>query len=772
MNIYIPRNASTVEKTAADELSLWLGKAYGTEFPVCAEDGGSPGVFVGHTGFAAARGISAEGGRNELNGAEAWRICTADGSLVVTGGRKNTDRGVIYAAEHYLEDVVGVRFWNAVEEYVPSLSGFSIDPSLDLSGEPEMVMRSATACSFVGNDPAYMARRRMNYSNLPKEWGGNVMYSRRGHCHTTDTILPPEKRFDEHPDWFAWNESLQKRLPYGQYCLNNEEFLQVFEEAFIEDIGRIYAECDEQGEPRPHHFHISLTDNEFSCECPLCKARIAQSGYTGNVLRFVNRTAEAAEKVYPGVLVETLAYWAYMDPPPDDTVPAKNVIIRIANVDIDILHSLTHPNNAHGLEVLKAWSDICRKNGTPLYIWDYNILYTHTPTPNVFRLSDLMRTYQKYGVQAVYIENEAPLLTDFWTLKHWLLMNLIEKPDADAPALIRDFMNLYYGPAAPMLTEWQNRTEAASAQSPLYMYCVYNYSKFDHIPYELYAEGCRLFDEAEKAAMGDPVFLRRVRQERANLDMAICLRYDSLLYQAGKRGKAFPVNRADAARRFAEIAEETRLQLQPYIDTHPDVIFSDTLAGPTMPHWEGSRCLEQWREPHISAPLPECLAGTEALQVSLSDYCAIASDAVGTVIRRDPDSLSGWATCLPLDAVPAFVHDQLHVYPQGDQRRPFTMTLTHRSQTAPRFLALEDLKPDEYALYPLFDIDDLSVDSNTTLRIVPSAFTFHISGLALIFPGKKLSLLMRAKFSGAAYGGSASEPDMISFDRIYVVPKE
>lgn len=772
MVIYIPRNASMVENTAAKELSLYLEKATGKVFPIRAEDGGTPGIYVGHTDFAAARGVSAPTGRNELNGAEAWRVCAAGESLIVTGGQNNTDRGVIYAAEHYLEDVVGVRFWNAVEEYVPALSGFSIDPALDISGEPEMVMRSATACSFVANDPVHMVRRRMNYCVLPMELGGSVLYSSQGHCHTTEIILPPDDLFDDHPDWFAWNEKLQKRLPYGQYCLNNKEFLDAFEKAFVDGIGRIYAECDAKGEPRPHHFHISLRDNEFSCECPLCQAKIAQSGFTGNFLRFVNRMAEAAEKAYPGVLVETLAYWAYMDPPTDDTVPAKNVLIRIANVDIDILHSLTHPNNAHGLKVLKAWSEICKKNGSPLYIWDYNIIYTPTPTPNVLRLSDLFRTYSEHGVSAVYMENEEPLLTDFWTLKHWLLSHLLEHPLADTDALIADFMRLYYGPAAPMMTEWLKKAEAVSAASPLYMYCVKNYIKADHLPYDLYIEGIRLFDLAEQAVSGDPVLTRRVRQERASLDMAICLRYDLLVYQAEKRGEPFPADRSEAARRYASILGETCALLQPYLDKNPDVFLSDTASGPAMPSWEGTQCIEQWLQPYVSAPLPAEFIGTDALQFSISDYCVLGSGHLGNTYRQDEQSLSGWAACLPMDTVCEAARDQMQMYPRADARHPFTMGLIHRGTETYKTIALEDVTPDEYAIYPLFDVDDLSEDSNTSMYIVRAGVSLHLSGLSVVFPGKKLSIYMRAKFSGAAYGGSASEPDMISFDRLYVIPRD
>ncbi len=68
-----------------------------------------------------------------------------------------------------------------------------------------------------------------------------------------------------------------------------------------------------------------MNDTPFDCECPLCRERLEKSGGTGNVLRFVNRMARAAAKVYPDILVETLAYWTYMELPKDDTVDVDDL---------------------------------------------------------------------------------------------------------------------------------------------------------------------------------------------------------------------------------------------------------------------------------------------------------------------------------------------------------------------------------------------------------------------------------------------------------------
>jgi len=763
MNIYIPRLASAVEKNAASELSIWLQKACDTDFPVLSEADACaccPGLYVGFTDFAASHGVKAEGGRNNLHGVEAWVIRAVDSSLVLTGGKKNTDRGILYAVEHYLEDVIGIRFWNALEEYIPTVENFTIDPSLSLSGEPELEMRKSVTCNYIGDDLMFALRRRQNDFRFSDAWGGGVTCSPRGQCHTINFILPKsEEQFRKHPEWYAWSDRMNKRLSYGQYCLNNEEFLEAFEKAFIEDIAKFYAEADAKGESRPHHFHISMEDTAFDCQCPKCKEVVAKSGGTGNVLRFVNRMAQAAEKVYPGVLVETLVYWTYMELPLDDTVPAKNVIVRLADLEIDILHGLSHPNNTHMMEILKGWSDICKKGGNPLAIWDYNCSYTQTPASNIYRLAENFRTYAEYGAVGQFVEHEEPLISDFWCLKNWLMTHQMEDSLADDRALIADFMEKYYGPAAPYLTRWIELTEELSARSPLRMRCVEYFPKADHITYDAILEGNRLFDEAEAAVQYDEVFTRRVRQARASLDVAIFERYDTLLYVAAHRGETLPFAKETSGIRYALTLAQTAAQTEGYRREHPEV---------KAPTWEGAKVLPWQQLPHRAAPVPEEFEGTDTLQVPMHDYVFLGSTGGNTVYVQDPDAAIGLAMQIPLATCSASRLDSAKMYNKGTDNPHFAFSLRHNGEMSRREFYLDEITPDKYALYHLFDIHDLTEGSNTLLRTIFSSM--HLSGFARDLPSGNISVWASLKFAGTAYGGSAGIPDCISIDRLFLVP--
>ena len=126
--IAIPANASKVEKTAAEELCAYLKKATGPAFTVVTEDSVSDNaIYVGHTKYAAACAPV-------CTGEEQWYIKAHDKNLVISGGRTPIERGLIYGAFHFLEDVLGIRLWNEWEEYIPSVNEFSVDDSFALSG--------------------------------------------------------------------------------------------------------------------------------------------------------------------------------------------------------------------------------------------------------------------------------------------------------------------------------------------------------------------------------------------------------------------------------------------------------------------------------------------------------------------------------------------------------------------------------------------------------------------------------------------------------------
>ena len=86
-------------------------------------------------------------------------------------------------------------------------------------------------------------------------------------------------------------------------------------------------------EEDPSVISVSQFDNPAYCQCDNCKALAEKYGaQSGLILRAVNRVADRVKEEFPGVLVETLAYWYTVDAP-KNIKPRDNVIIRLCDID-------------------------------------------------------------------------------------------------------------------------------------------------------------------------------------------------------------------------------------------------------------------------------------------------------------------------------------------------------------------------------------------------------------------------------------------------------
>ena len=145
--VSLPENPKPWEKFAAEELTAFLSQA-AAEGAVSV--GGQDGVVfhVGDTPMAVSHSL-----QSATMPEEKWVIRSFGRDVVLNGGGT---RGTIYSVMHFLEDVVGVRFWNDSEIDVPAPKAIAL-PALDASGRPAFKYRdiyrgnatNATALSAV-----------------------------------------------------------------------------------------------------------------------------------------------------------------------------------------------------------------------------------------------------------------------------------------------------------------------------------------------------------------------------------------------------------------------------------------------------------------------------------------------------------------------------------------------------------------------------------------------------------------------------------------------
>jgi len=428
---------------------------------------------------------------------------TVGDTLYLAGGRP---RGTLYAVYTFLEDVVGCRWWTSTESYLPSRPTLIV-PALNQVYVPQLQYREAYYRDAF--DGVFAARLKCNGASAgcTPEYGGH--YTLLGWCHTFYQLLPPEKYFAEHPEWYSQVNG-QRTCEWAQLCLTNEAMRAELTRNALEWI---------RANPTAGMISISQNDRNGYCECAACQAVVAEEGaLSGVVLRFVNAVAEEIEKQYPDVLVETLAYGPTRQAP-RVTRPRGNVLVRLCSIECDFGQPVGSGEHNRGFrEDLEAWSAI----SPHLFIWNYvtnfgNFLLPH---PNLHTLADDIRTFVANKAIGLFEQGDAgSTCGDFVELRAWLLSHLMWDPARDEQALIREFLRGYYGAAAEPLQEYLDLRTRAIQRAGVFLKCG-RPSTADWLTEENLRRSEELFDRAAELVRGDPVLSTRVRRARLPVDYA------------------------------------------------------------------------------------------------------------------------------------------------------------------------------------------------------------------------------------------------------------
>ncbi len=291
--------ATTPEQHAVAELVSHLNQITGARFEVRTNANEAPrnAIIVGQGALATK--LFPEVDFAKL-GAEEFVIRTKGDRLLLAGGRP---RGTIYAVNRFLQDQCGVRWWTPWATNVPHRATLQI-PELDARYRPPFEYREPFW--FQGFDPLWKVRNGANGENrrIPPEWGDCVRY--KGFAHTFYPLVPPEKHFKDHPEWYSLING-KRTHERAQLCLSNPELRD-----FV--VGRVKDWLRED----PDAGIISVTQNDWYgyCQCEPCKAiDDAEGSPAGSMIAFVNYIAEKIEPEFPNVAVDTFAYQYTRKPP-------------------------------------------------------------------------------------------------------------------------------------------------------------------------------------------------------------------------------------------------------------------------------------------------------------------------------------------------------------------------------------------------------------------------------------------------------------------------
>ncbi len=536
--IALPENPTAVEKFAASELAGELGKCLGAT-PEIVRDGAANGgvkLYVGAT--RAARAVR---GEKTWQTDEVFLKSVADG--VVLDG--DPARAPIYAVDLYLETYCGVRWWTSDAATYPKLSAA---PVKDIALEYAPQFKYRETYYLDGFDPLFKVRSKGNFTSqtryllselkfIPPEMGGNhrlyFFEGRRSAYHSFFEILPPKIHFKNHPEWYSLVGG--KRVAQ-QLCLSNEDMKA---EYIKESLRRL------REDPSADFMQVSQNDvNRGWCECEKCKAMMDEDGGSpsGPYLRFANDVAEAVEKEFPNVLIDTFAY-QFTRKAPTKTRPRHNVVVRFCASGSDLARALDDPSSKKNIqfaEELPKWREIADGR---LFIWNYlaNFKGYMLPLPNFSRLGRDIRFFAANGAVGVFEQGDALCCAgSLAPLMHYVASHLLWNPSDDDKRLVDDFLRGYYGAsAAPHLKRFMDIVESGARKSGKVAGLRYTSCHFLGAPAKLKAAAA--MDAAVAASERDgPEFAARVRRERLSIDHVLLLHYDALRDFAAKHDILWP----------------------------------------------------------------------------------------------------------------------------------------------------------------------------------------------------------------------------------------
>lgn len=540
--IVVSATASPPERHAAEELARFLHAISGAEFPILSPnaDRNGPSIAVGAD---AALAVGLAPYEFEGLGEEGIRIRTLGSEHLVLTGAPHAPRGTLYAVYSFLEDVLGCRWWSSKASTIPRRETLAIPP-LDVRYVPPLEYRESFWYDAFDGDWAVRNKSNGHSVRTDAARGGHHVY--KGFVHTFYPLVPPERHFAEHPEWYSEING-ERTYERAQLCLTNEELLQFV----IERVKEWIRES-------PEATIVSVSQNDWHgyCTCERCRAVDEEEGsHAGTLLRFVNAVAEAIEEEFPHVAIDTLAY-QYTRKPPQKVRPRHNVIVRLCSIECNFLEPLTHESNRSFREDIEGWSKICNR----LYIWDYTTNFRNyvLPHPNYYVLGENIRFFVRHGVKGIFEQGAYQSYgSEMAELRAWVLAKLLWRPELDDRELIAEFLEGYYGPAAPHIEAYMKRVYRSAKERGIYLRCFVPHDA-PFLTADLLLELTRHLEAAEQAVWNDPERRPRVQVAKLAVWYPILLRWEEVRQRAAQTGQGWllPEDRIAAFEAFARIYQE------------------------------------------------------------------------------------------------------------------------------------------------------------------------------------------------------------------------
>jgi hypothetical protein len=486
--IIIAHNASRWDSLAANELQYYIKEISGVIIPI--ENDLTPvgefEIIIGENKHS----FITDKSKIKFDG---FIIKTIGNKINFVGGEK---KGILNSVYTFLEKYLNCKMYSSEVKNIPGIKNILI-PQIDINENPAFSYRDINY--YHAENTEYCRWHKLVEPDDKKIWGMFV--------HTFNTLVPPEKYFKDHPEYYTYRDNL--RVP-EELCLSNPDVYKIV----VEELRRRINE-----NPEAKYWSVSQNDNDDYCKCENCRIIDEREGSpAGSIINFVNKIA----KEFPDKIISTLAY-RYSRKAPLFIKPEKNVNIMLCTIECFRTEPLaTDPTSKSFVKDLENWSKISDN----IFLWDYVVQFSNliSPFPNFQVLQPNIQLFQNYQVKMMFQQGAGRNRnTEFGELRTYLISKLLWNPNVNIDSVMNDFLSGYYGEAGKHIKNYIDAltTELNNSGGKLWIYSNPVDQMKDFLKPEFLENYNVFFDEAEKSVKSDSVSLERVKIARLPLIYAM-----------------------------------------------------------------------------------------------------------------------------------------------------------------------------------------------------------------------------------------------------------
>lgn len=451
-----------------------------------------------------------------------------ENSFVINSDEKNiyligpNEKTLRYAVYTLLE-TWGFRKYTAKDSFIPKLKQVSFPKNSNQTYKPSFEYRALFYPDCY--DENFRDWHKLDWHiNDFGIWG-----------HSFYKLLSAKTYFKTNPEFFAFYEGERNS---ESLCMSNDTVVEIITKKMSEIITQ---------NPTASFFSVSQNDDVVYCECDRCKTLNEKyGGPQGSFYCFLNKIASQ----FPKTKITTLAYLHTYRAPINLKIE-PNIYTLFCPIELNRGKAISEaPNNTVFLDILKNWSTTAQH----LYLWDYTVEFTNylSPFPNFQTFSKNYKLYEQNQVKGLFVQGYADVPGDLYELRQYLLAKIIWDTQTDIEALTNDFMNGFYGNAAPFVKEYINLLTQYQEKTDRYLdiYSDPIQSRNTFISPEAMDQYDKIINQAETAVHDNPKLAKRVLKLRLALEYVYF--EQAKFYGKDKHGIFAGKNKEDQGKRLRE----------------------------------------------------------------------------------------------------------------------------------------------------------------------------------------------------------------------------